>query len=398
MNTLQPYITRLLTQICTNSLEFTHHSPVPHCSNPRCPRFADQPPHDQSWFKFHGCYFTKAFGRVPRYRCQDCGKTFSLQTFRMDYYVKKPVDYIQLIRQLVSSSGQGNMTRFTGMRYEQIQNRYERICRVLLAIHSDMRKLIKPEDEFALDGFESFSVSQFFPNNINILVGSSSELIYAMGYSQLRRKGRMTERQKQKRTDLEQTLGKAPGNAVEKSVQSILTHLCKYMKDKDIPAATLNTDYHKAYVRALSKLPEGRSRIRHCQYSSTLPRTPTNRLFPVNYVDRQFRKDQANHVRESVQFARCPAAMMVRLSIYQMVHNYLMPRRVRDQRKGNWKTRGEQLGVPAWKLHEVLRKHWNRRVFLNKCTLWEHEKMTWLLGWRNRGIPSGRRLPFHVWV
>ncbi|MDX9827914.1 MAG: hypothetical protein RBT73_09230, partial [Spirochaetia bacterium] len=30
-----------------------------------------------------GFYHTKAFGKVPRYRCTSCGKTFSRQTFRL---------------------------------------------------------------------------------------------------------------------------------------------------------------------------------------------------------------------------------------------------------------------------------------------------------------------------
>ena len=160
----------------------------------------------------------------------------------------------------------------------------------------------------------------------------------------------------------------------------------------------LKTDEHKAYVRALQRMNKSAEYLKHVQYSSKAARTPQNPLFPVNYVDRQIRKDQINHVRETVQFARCPAAMMVRLTVYQGYHNYLMPRRVRAQRKGNWETRGEHLGLRSDRVLAAIGRYWGRRVFLNKSALWESEKMTWLLGWRNQGIEMGRRQPQYTLV
>ena len=98
-------------------------NPAPHCTNPECSNFHRTEYSDISWRQRFGSYKTKAFGTVPRYLCKQCGTTFSNQSFSMDYYVKQPVDYVPLIQYLTSTSGQGNMTRFTGMRYELIQKR-----------------------------------------------------------------------------------------------------------------------------------------------------------------------------------------------------------------------------------------------------------------------------------
>ncbi|MGA7615669.1 MAG: hypothetical protein WBX15_10885, partial [Thermoanaerobaculia bacterium] len=312
----------------TSRPKFAHDNPAPHCSNPDCRFFHHCDPEDTSWRADHGSYFTLAFGQVPRYRCLSCGKTFSDQTFRVDYYVKHPVDYIPLIKNLVSTSGQGNMTRFTGLRYELIQNRYERIAHFFLALHAAIRKQILREEDFVLDGFESFAGSQFFPNNLNIIVGAQTEFIYQMGFSQLRRKGAMTDEQKARREELESCLGKAPPKAVEDSVTRILQDICSWLLGKGFGPKRLKTDEHTAYVRTLRRVAQAPGLLRHERYSSKAPRTLGNPLFPVNYVERQLRKDQVNHVRETVQFARCPAAMMNRLTIYQGYHNYLMPRRV----------------------------------------------------------------------
>ena len=366
-------------------------NPAPHCTNPKCENFKLTGSEDPAWRREHGTYQTKAFGTVQRYRCLACGTTFSDQTFSMDYYVKKPVDYAPLLQILLSTSGQGNATRFTGLRYELIQNRYERLARMLLAFQAEHRSRLVPREDFAFDGFESFSRSQYYPNNINIVVGTKSEFIYTMGYSQLRRKGRMTEGQKARRLELEKERGKAPRNAVEKSARQLLGNIIKFIQDKDLGKKELRTDEHKAYVRALRSLEDADACFEHLQYSSKARRTRHNPLFPVNYVDRCFRKDLANHVRETLQFARCPAAMMVRLAIYQVCHNFLKPRRVREHRRGAWETRGEFLGLSGEEILAGLKDFWGRRVFLRKTKLWAEEKTTWALGWRNSRIPLGKR-------
>ena len=177
MNTIARYLTALSVPSTSEIPNNGHSEHVLHCTNPRCPYFHHTNPADSSWRRDHGTYETKAFGTVQRYQCLLCRKTFSTQSFSIDYWVHKPVDYLPLIRSLVSTSGQGNITRFTTLRYEVIQNRYERLCRFFLAVHAHLRQHITLDEPLSLDGFESFSRSQYFPNNINILTGTSSEFI-----------------------------------------------------------------------------------------------------------------------------------------------------------------------------------------------------------------------------
>ncbi|MFP4564035.1 MAG: hypothetical protein ACLFRY_12085 [Spirochaetia bacterium] len=42
-----------------------------------------------------------------------------------------------------------------------------------------------------------------------------------------------------------------------------------------------------------------------------------NPLFPVNYLDRQIRKDNSNHLRKTVQFSRDVDSRMERMAVYQ---------------------------------------------------------------------------------
>lgn len=396
MKEIKKHNSTIQTLLDLNSKEFKQKKQKMHCVNPNCTCFNPKNIHDTNWRRNHGTYQTKAFGEVNRYQCLHCGKTFSDQSFSIDYYVKIPVDYLPLIQALVSTSGLGNLTRFSGLRYELIQNRYERLSRMLLALNADLRNLIIPDEDFVLDGFETFSVSQYYPNNINTITGSSSEFIYGIGFAQLRRKGAMTAKQKKRRAQLESEYGKAPPNAIEMSVYSLMSDLCNLLHRNKLEKKVLKSDEHKAYARAFNRISTISQYIEHKQYSSKAARIYTNPVFSADYTDRQFRKDLANHVRETVQFARCPAAMMVRLSIYQMYHNYLMPKRVKQQRMGNWQTRGEFLGLSKQQFFDVLNEVWGKRVFFNKHDLWKEEKSTWLMAWRNSKIAMGRRVPKYI--
>ena len=123
------------------------------------------------------------------------------------------------------------------------------------------------------------------------------------------------------------------------------------------------TDEHKAYKRAISHVKEFAQYFVQKTVSSRKARTTGNPLFPINYIDRQIRKDVSDHVRETVQFAKCPSAMMIRLAIYRHYHNCLIPRRVHAKRQGNPETHAERAGIESDQLIEVLAKHSTKRAF-----------------------------------
>ena len=94
----------------------------------------------------------------------------------------------------------------------------ERLSRVVLAIHSALPGVLPLREDLAADGLESFSVSRYYPNHVNIIAGSESEFIYELGLTVLRRKGRMTAAQRLKRTALE-SKGRADPKGIEKSMR-----------------------------------------------------------------------------------------------------------------------------------------------------------------------------------
>ena len=65
----------------------------PFCPHPACPLHVKPGSDDarrlrgKDWYTHAGVYHTKVRGEVQRFKCRVCGKGFSEQTFRLDYYV-----------------------------------------------------------------------------------------------------------------------------------------------------------------------------------------------------------------------------------------------------------------------------------------------------------------------
>ncbi len=286
-----------------------------------------------------GFYHTKAFGTVPRYRCTACGKTFSRQTFSLDYYAKRILSYQDIVQRLSSCESLSAIGRALDSSTDTISNRISRAARQALALSSTFSSSLHPDEDLAADGFESFCRSQYFPNNITLLVGASSQYVYAADHVTLRRKGRMTKEQRKKRAKLEVRWKAEPGG-IEHSFSRIADETLRVYAQGLRSPLTLWTDEHQSYANALTHSPHHAQLLesgflRHRVVSSRAARTKGNPLFPVNYVDRELRKDLHEHVRETVCFGRNVNRQMERLSVYLLWHNTIKAHRAREGPRRN---------------------------------------------------------------
>jgi len=192
--------------------------------------------------------------------------------------------------------------------------------------HSQQMQGHKLQENVCADGFETFVTSQYFPGHVNLLMGDDSQFAYGWDYCFLRRKGRMTPAQKAKRAEIEKTW-KIPRGALKKSFQrGVTTPLAKLIENKTLPEILLTTDEHPVYPGAI-KTDKNLASLydenicKHRTISSKKNRDHKNELFSVNYMDREIRKDLANHVRETTRFAHEPNMMMDRMTVYLVEHN-----------------------------------------------------------------------------
>ncbi len=335
----------------------------PHCPNPDCRHF--RKPQDARWHRKISPYRTKTFGLVPRYICRHCNKSFSAQTFSIDYYAKKHIDFRYVHQQINAGAGIRSIARSLNVSPKTVTSRIRRLARNAILIHQRFLKHLAYAEDFAADGFESFCVSQYFPDNTNILVGSQSQFVYQWDHAAIRRKGRMRKDQKERRALLEKTF-KAHPKAIENSFGTLMKFLAQRSGKKVMPLI-LFTDEKRDYERCLWKTPLTREQMfsgkwHHHRVNSKEPRTRQNPLFPVNYMDREIRKDMAAHARESVQFNRNVSEGMLRMSLYFFDHNYFKPYRVAKAVEKKLR-HAEAAGLKRPLLDRITQDFWTKRYF-----------------------------------
>ena len=221
----------------------------PHCPNPECIHYFI--PADNHWYRKISPYSTITFGSVWRFLCKACRKTFSTQTFSIDYFAKKKLNHRYIFNQINAGAGLRNIARDLKVSPKAITNRISRLTRNAIFLHQAILDELPYSEHFAADGFESFCVSQYFPDNYNILVGEDSQFVYHWDYVSLCRKGRRTEKQKEKRIELEKRY-QAPKKGIEDSFRELSEFLEKKTHTRNT-YVIFSTDEKKDYERALYK-------------------------------------------------------------------------------------------------------------------------------------------------
>ena len=338
----------------------------PFCPNPSCTNHTWQP--KRTWFWKAGHYHTNAFGTIQRFICLACFHRFSSQSFSIDYFVKKKINYHIIDKQLRSTGSIRDLSRDLHCSTDTVINRISRLAKNAIAVHTQLCATAPYQEDLVADGFESFCVSQYYPNNITLLAGKQSQYLYFANYCTLRRKGRMRESQKRMREELEKRWKGEP-QALKKAFDEVVA---------SIPAVfgtqKLYTDEKSEYVRSVMQRDVGKP-ITHVRISSKLARTVSNQLFSVNYLDREIRKDCANHVRETVCFARDVNNCMERLWVYFVYHNYRKRYRIGT---GEDCTHAEVAGIERDEVKRVLCGYYTRRSFISLSKVSGSMRSLWL--------------------
>jgi hypothetical protein len=339
----------------------------PFCPNPSCPDHRDP-----STFRFvrwgHFLRTCPVIRRIPRYRCSRCRRTFSSQTFETTYWLRRPELQISVAERLLSGSGYRQVARFLGCSPSTVMGQAARLGRHAM-LFQELHRPKEIRERLALDGFESFAFSQYYPLHLNLSVGAVSHFVYALTESELRRKGRMTKAQRVRRGEEELAVGRPDPRAIEKGVLELLEWVLAEGSETEV-----HTDDHPAYPRAIQKLSGGR-RVRLQVTSSRERRTTRNPLFPVNRQDLMLRHTGANHRRETIAFSKLRASVIERGWLQVVFMNFLKP----FSEKRQDRTPAQRLGIVRRRLTlgdvlrtrlfatriglgAVLRQHYERRV------------------------------------
>ena len=343
----------------------------PHCPNPNCCHFNV---FAREWpYKRKGFYTRQTSPqRIQRFTCLACKRNFSTQTFSTTYWQKRPEIAAELVMLVVGCMCNRQMARALGCNPETVAHQVARLGRHCLLFQAQELKKIHAVNEVVIDGFETFEWSQYFPFHHNVAVDVDSGYFLHHTDSPLRRKGRMRPRQKARRAQLEQVLGRAPSRAVEEGVRDLRA---------PIPASVIRSDDHRAYPRAIRAL--GRA-ITHRITSSTRRRDRRNPLWEINALDMFLRHSTGAHKRETIAWARRRQASVEKLTVFQVWRNYVKRRWEKKEKR----TPAMILGLTdhRWSVEELLAE----RVFFDKVELWPRWEAYYRRTVRTAAIPVNR--------
>jgi len=370
----------------------------PFCPQSDCPMHYEGE-HPAKWYRKDGHHETACFGSVQRYLCKHCGHSFSTQSFSLDYYAKRLVDYEQIFRQLRSTAGIRDLARNLEISRGSVQNRIFRMARWSIAQHCLAGETLHINEDLAFDGFESYTRSKYFPHHLNILIGMQSQFLYAIDFTTLRRKGSMTAAQRLYRKFLDQVC-RPDKKGVEKSICRLaekITSLCR--RSTKVPLY-LYSDDHQAYPRGLyhnrslsELMAEGR--VVHLHSKSTKEPGRGNSMFSVNFMDRQLRKDMVNYVRKTVNAAKNVGCLLDRLCIYRMNHNFIKPYRENSPKSGI--THGSLAGCDMEWMNNLLTRRFVHRPFASLLPLEAGERGIWFRLFKTPLKWGEEYLPKYAW-
>ena len=285
----------------------------PYCPNPTCDSHTSPHP----WrFKKKGFYARqRGPRRVQRYACRSCHRSFSSQTFSPTYWLKHPRLLEPIFHRLLSCSCLRQIARELGVVHSTVQRHAERLGRHCLLLLQELGPRGTPTEPLVLDGLQTFENSQYWPYDLNVLVGKS-HLVYGFNDAELRRSGSMRPSQRDKRERLEAAYGRPDPLATRKAVQELVARVVPPGE-----SAVIESDEHGAYPQAFARLRD--RRIEHRTTSSKASRTPRNPLFPANLADGLLRHGSANHKRETIAFAKRRQEALYREAIWAVWRNFV---------------------------------------------------------------------------
>jgi hypothetical protein len=297
---------------------------------------------------------------VQRYVCRSCGRNFSSQTFSTTYWLKHPRLLAPLFHRLVGCSALRQIAREFGLAHSSVQRQGERLGRHCLLFLEGLRSPgVAPSEPLVLDGFHSFEHSQYWPFELNLLVGAS-HYVYGFHDAELRRSGSLRPAQRVRRGELEAAHGRPDPKATRRAVAELVGRV--------VPpgaAAEIASDEHPDYPRALAQLAD--RQIHHRTTSSRVSRTPRNPLFPANLADPLLRHASANHKRETIAFSKRRQGALYRAAIWAVWRNAMKSR-----------SENRRDAPPAVALGLLPRRLGAREVLATRLFPWRQQLVPWL--------------------
>jgi transposase-like protein len=279
-------------------------------------------------FQYHrrGTFTRACDGRkVQRFQCKKCKRTFSTQTFRVDYRLRRPALDGRIFGELVSKVTQRQIARRLDCARRTVARRLEVFGKHCQAFHERLmhaRGQTRPwQGRFLLDELETYEHNRRLrPVTVPVLVHKPSHCILHTAVGTLPPRKPLSKANQKKLEQMELLEGKRRSESRAR-VSECFDVLRSVLPTTGI--VTVNTDEKHTY-RVLLKKTFG-DRLVHETTHSKEPRSYWNPLFVVNHTCAMLRDGLSRLVRRSWAVSKQREKLEWHLWIYIAWRNYVRP-------------------------------------------------------------------------
>jgi transposase-like protein len=297
--------------------------------------------------------------RIPRFRCRQCLRTCSRQTFSTSYYLKRRELLVCVAAGLVAGSAHRQIARSAHCSKTTITRMAERLGRHALLFHARcVDEVVLLDEPIVHDHFETFVGRQDHALGIGTAVGANSWFLYDVDPAPHRGSGRRPDRGKG-------AMVKAQRPYVESIRRTIRALLPKVSAPNRLHCVVDGRIDYQAAIRAGTI----KDRVRLRVYPNPKrgpkgsPRTAEAKardwaMFPADQLHQLVRHTCSDHKRETISFGRRIESILGRAHLVAVWKNFI---KSRSERKPDRTTPAMRLGLTdaRWRWEWVL----SRRLF-----------------------------------
>jgi transposase-like protein len=290
-----------------------------------CP-ILDCPSHTSHHFRWRrkGRFKRQCDGRsVPRFLCLECGHTFSSQTFRVDYRLRKPKLHLALFKDFISKTTMRQSARTLDCSRHTVAHRLSLLGQHCRDFHRSMLERARArggiEGIFQLDELETFEHSRRLkPVTVPVLIERSSYFVLHAGCAPLPPRGRLSPAWRKRKEELELREGKRRSGSLA-AVRESFDCLARLHRARGLVA--VQTDRKSSYAANLKRI--FGDRLRHERHSSQAARNYSNPLFPINHTLAMMRDGVSRLVRRTWAASKLRERLETHLWIWIAYRNYV---------------------------------------------------------------------------
>lgn len=298
----------------------------PRCPNRPCPNHRDPV---AKFYSKHGSYHPKCRPwPVPRYRCKSCKKSFSRQTFRMDYRDHRPELNARLFESIASGVGIRQTSRNLKLSLRCTELKFRKMARHLRRLNLNLRGPLVEGSILLFDELETYETRRNTrPLSVPLLIDRWSRFVIWAESAPIRPRGKMSKIRKRAVWEENKRFGPRRDysrTSVNRTLQRG-AYLVKHL-DEVVFLSDEKSTYPGHARRAF-----GPSRLVHLKTSSKLARMTWNPLFPINHEEALMRDLLGRLRRESWLVSKKRRYLDLGLQTWMAYRNYVRKRFNRDE-------------------------------------------------------------------